>query len=225
MTKVLLRRKALQLRGQGASYSQIKEIVGVSKSTLSIWLRHAPLSQVQIRKLRDNSQLRIEKFRSTMLKKREHRLFAYFTDAKKKLLPLSDRELFLSGLFLYWGEGNKSLQGPLSVSNTDPQVLNFYLFWLEHTLRIPRKKIKVYLHLYADMNVEESMMFWSKTLGVSMSNFIKPYIKRSNRSGIDQKGFGFGTCALIVSDVRLKEKIMMRLKAVADHYSYKTPIV
>ena len=37
----------------------------------------------------------------------------------------------------------------------------------------------------------------------------KPYIKKTNRSDIDQKGFGHGTCALFVHNTVLKENVLM----------------
>ena len=43
--------KALALRKQEISYSQIKKILGVSKSTLSDWLHKFPLSEEKIREL------------------------------------------------------------------------------------------------------------------------------------------------------------------------------
>ena len=63
--------KALILRKQGKSYSQIKTILKVSKSTLSLWLRDYPLSRQRIRELRDWSEQRIEKCRETKRKKKD----------------------------------------------------------------------------------------------------------------------------------------------------------
>ena len=43
MTHLLLHKKAVYLRTQGYSYSEIKSQINVSKSTLSEWLRYIPL--------------------------------------------------------------------------------------------------------------------------------------------------------------------------------------
>jgi len=221
MTRIKEHRLALGLRKKGMSYSQIKNKLGLSKSTLSDWLRKYPLSKEQIRLLRDNNEVRIEKFRRTMQIKKNRRLTSFYNRERKRLLPISQKELFLAGLFLYWGEGNKSLKGSLSLNNTDPQVMKFYLFWLRYVLGIPKRMIKVYLHLYDDMDVKKEIEFWSNELSISLNHFTKPYIKKSKRMDIDQKGFGHGTCGLIVNNVRLKEKIMMGLRAIADFYTGK----
>jgi hypothetical protein len=95
------------------------------------------------------------------------------------------------------------------------------LYWYIKGLRIPKEKIKVDLHLYSDMNIQEEISFWSRILKLSVSQFRKPYIKASTRVGIDQKGFGHGTCGLSMNDVLLKEEIIMGIKAISDYYALK----
>lgn len=217
MTKVLEKRKALELRRLGKSYGQIRQELGLSKSTLSVWLRKHPLTQEQIRLLNGSNQARIEKYRHTMRLKRERKLKRYYSEIKKKILPFSKRELFLAGLFLYWGEGGKTERGAVTISNTDPAVLRFSLLWMREALDISREKIQVLLHLYSDMVIEEEMGFWSKTLCIPRTQFVKPYIKKSKRADLDEKGFGHGTCNLRVCNTIIKEKILMGIKAVVDY--------
>src|SRR5215469_1646631 len=122
MTKNLLRRQALVLRKLGKSYSQIRNELGISKSTLSVWLREYPLTKEQLRQLNYFNEIRIEKFRQTMQLKREIRLQKYYKEMKRTILPLSNRELLLTGIFLYWGEGAKTTRSQVHISNTDPAV-------------------------------------------------------------------------------------------------------
>lgn len=211
--------KAIELRKQGKSYSQIKNILGVSKSTLSTWLRGYPLSKKRIRELRDRNETRIERFRQTMQKKKEKRLKSVYIKQSKQWLPLSKRELYLAGLFLYWGEGRKGLEGQISITNTDPEVIKFALYWMTKILDIPKKKIAIYLHLYRDMNVEQETGFWAKQLAIPIQQFRKPYVKESLRANINHSGYGHGTCKIQVGNVRLKEKIILSLEAIADYYN------
>ncbi len=175
----------------------------------------------KIKTKKKNKALAIEKAIRTKRKKREARLVFTYDKERRRFLSLNRRELEIAGLFLYWGEGNKRMNGPISINNTDPQVLTFALFWLTSSLDISKDRIKIYLHLYRDMNIGKEMQFWSKELGLPLSQFAKPYIKESKRSDVDHKGFGHGTCGLTVSNVRLKEKIMMGIKAIANNYSQK----
>lgn len=100
-------------------------------------------------------------------------------------------------------------------------VIKFTLYWLINSLRVPIEKVKVDLHLYSDMNIDEEKNYWSGELKLSLAQFRRPYIKKSTRIEIDQKGFGHGTCALVVNDVRLKEKVIMSIKTLADFYGEK----
>lgn len=218
MTRLLLKRSALKLRRLGKSYSQIKCELGVSKSTLSEWLRTFPLSKEQIDSLRGKSEIRIEKYRQTMRKKREARFDKWYKQEQSWLLPVTKKEHYLLGLFLYWGEGQKASRYTVGLNNTDPSMILFFLYWLEHALNINRDIIRVNVHLYEDMDIEESLNFWSKTLNISRKQFTRPYIKKSKRIDLDQKGYGHGTCGLYVYDARLKERVIAGIEVLKDYY-------
>jgi len=223
MTRVVDRQRAIELRKKGKTYGQIKKALNLSKSTLSDWLSDYPLSKQQLVLLKKetgkNKSLGIEKTIITKRRKREERLGNIYKNEKKRWLSLSSKELELAGLFLYWGEGKKNLRSSLAINNTDPKVVKFALHWMTRALKIPKNKIKVELHLYSDMDVAKEISFWVNELRVPKAQFYKPHIKTSTRIAINQKGFGHGTCGVIVNDVRLKEKVIMGIKAIADTYS------
>jgi hypothetical protein len=212
--------KALVLRKQGKSYSQIKKILGLSKSTLSCWLRNYPLSKQRIRELRDWNEQRIERCRETKQKKKEIRLNTFYQQQKKIIFPINQREFYLAGLFLYWGEGAKTKTTILSLSNTDPSIIKFFIRWLIKILEVPKEEIKIHLHLYRDMDIKREIEFWRKNLNISVGQFTKPYIKKSSYKSINHKGtFGHGTCNASFGNARLTEKILMAIKAITDKYN------
>jgi hypothetical protein len=225
MARAIDRQKAIDLRKKGKTYGQIRQELGITKSTLSDWLSKYPLSKEQLALLGKNKansrQIAIEKTSIAKQKKHQFRIESTYKEQKKYWVSLSQKELEIAGLFLYWGEGNKRLNGSVFINNTDPSVLKFALYWYLKGLRISKEKIKVDLHLYSDMNIQEEISFWSRALKLPVSQFRKPYIKASTRVGIDQKGFGHGTCGLNVNDVLLKEKIIMGIKAISDYYTLK----
>lgn len=164
-----LREKAIVLRLQGQPYGQIKRELGVSKSTLSGWLKNLDLTSERFKALEKSRKdsrlkskdLRIERYRQTRKAQLRERLESVFSE-EAKLLPLSDRELYVAGLFLYWGEGEKG-RGRISISNSNPQIVKFALTWMVEALGISKSRIHVYLHLYSDMDVEGSIGFWVKS--------------------------------------------------------------
>jgi len=214
------RKKALELRKKGKSYSQIKKLLKVSKGTLSLWLRDYPLSKQRIRELRDWNEQRIERFRETMRKKKEARLDKTYKKQRKYIFPLGKRELFLGGLFLYWGEGSKTRTSDISISNTDPSVIKFFIAWTTKCLKIPQKDLRVQLHLYGDMDIKKELRFWSRALEIPLSQFRKPYIKKTLNSDINHKGgFGHGTCNVKVGNTGIAEDVLMGIRAISERYN------
>ena len=219
MAKPLLREKALSLRKKGMSYSQIKEKLDISKSTLSVWLKEYPLSQKRINELRAWSERRIERCRVTKAKKKEARLNALYTKTKKNIGNLSNREKDLAAAFLYWAEGTKASYGVIQMTNTDPAMVTFFVEWLKGR-GCDVKKIRVYVHLYSDMDIKKSLRFWSKTLNIPLDRFRKPYVKEAKyKKGREYVGrFGHGTCNIIYSNRELYEELMASIAYLREGY-------
>ena len=218
MTKLLVKRRVVKLRKQGKSYSDILKIIKVSKSSLSLWLKDVPLTDQQKLGLSDRRKRAVETYRMTMKLKHQKKLDNYYEDQSQKLLPLSDKELMIAGLFLYSGEGNKVSRGSLNITNTDPSVIKFALYWMIKSLKVDISDVHIKLHLYSDMNIKNSTDFWVKELKIDKNLFRKPYIKKSKRLDIDQKGYGHGTCGIWVYNTILKENVMMAIKVITDRY-------
>jgi len=212
--------RALSLRKQGMSYSQIKKILKLSKSTLSVWLKDYPLPKQRIRELRDWNEQRKERYRETMKRKKERRLEEIYKTQKKDIRLLNKRESFIAGLMLYWGEGTKSRRNSLGISNSDPAVIKFFIYWATNILAIPKNKIKVQLHLYKDMNIGEETKYWSNSLRIPRKQFNLPYIKKTFSKRINHKGsFGHGTCQVRAGNTLIAEKVFMSIKVISNLYS------
>lgn len=213
------REKARTLRAQGKSYSEIKGLLKIGKGTLSGWLQDMPLSEERIRQLRALSPRRIERFRETMRKKRELLFANAYEVVAKDLGVLTKRDIFIAGLYLYWGEGTKSAPGRVSIANTDPDVVKAFSDWLAY-MNVPPKKLRARLHLYADMNIKKETVFWSRKLHLPVSQFRKPHIKKSLRGERTYKGaHGRGTCELNFDNVVLWRYITMALKYLREQHT------
>lgn len=223
------RRKAVELRLKGLSYSEIKGEIRVSNGVLSYWLKGYPLTERQKMRLKVKKAIQIEKFRETMKQKRELRLTNTYHVIQKQIGKVTNRDLLIAGAFLYWGEGQK-VTGSVSVSNTDPNILKFCLLWLERCFGVHRRnpRLRIYLHLYSDMKLDEEIDFWQKILVVDRTQFNKPYIKLSTKSSLDYKSFGHGTCRIQLSDVKIKEEIMATIRFFSEYsskFDSKGPVV
>lgn len=216
MTRVKERELAIKLRKQGWSYGEILQKLKVSKGTLSLWLRDYPLNTEQIVRLKSKKSETIERYIRAMKEKREKRLETYFQEQREKIMPLNARDLYIAGIFLYWGEGNKVSRNTISINNTDPAVVKFALKWIVEALGFPKDKVRVFIHLYADMNIETELQYWSKMLEIPRTQFVKPYIKQSLRTSLTQKGHGHGTCGVRVDHTSTKERILMTIRAISE---------
>lgn len=212
------RERALALRREGLSYSQIGKKLDVSKSTLSNWLRDYPLSDERVQELRGNSEKRIERYRATMKKKREERRNAVYQTVARDMDNSRDID-FLSGFYLYWGEGTKTAEYTVSLTNSDPGILQCFLVWMEG-LGVPRDSIRVKLHVYTDQNEKLLRRFWARTLRIPAQNFNKSYVKDSKSIGKTYKGmFSYGTCVLAYHDRDMHEYVMAGIQYLRDKYT------
>lgn len=211
------RRRAIELRLTGQTYSSIRTALNVNKSTLSDWLKNIPLTKEQIEKIsRDTVAHRVETYIKNTRIRRERIFGNYCSDQKKKLLPLSKQELLIAGLFLYLGEGSKSRRSLIQITNSDPSIIKFSIHWVVNALGIDKDKLKVQLHLYKDMDIGDEVSFWLQATGLKREQIIKPYIKKTTSLKINHPSFGHGTCSLYTCNAVIKDEIMAGIKVILD---------
>lgn len=218
MAKRDLQKQTIALRKQGKSYSEIRAIIPVSKSTLSLWLKDMPLTKERIRQLRADNPIRIERYRETRRKQREKRRGKVRESAVATLKNFSERELFIAGFFLYWGEGTKTASYTLGMANTDPAVLVVFLKWIQ-LLGVERTSVRVRLQLYENMNENDEIEYWRKKLLVPKTCFRKSHIKKSVTTQLTYtRRFNHGTCNVLFGNRDIWEYVMECLEVIREKY-------
>ncbi len=217
--------EAIELRTKHQwGYGMISKKLGVPKSTLSSWLRNLPpLSPARILELRRESwgrgEASRELFRQTMRKRREAREIKLYSEIKKKFRNVSSQSYFVAGLMLYLAEGDKRDQYSIGLANTDPQIINFFIWWLQKFLGIPESKIKVQLHLYESMNLDSERDFWIKETGLSKTQFYRPNVRPIRPNSFSySESFRHGTCKINVYSLQHKSRLSLSIKAFFDTY-------
>ena len=206
------------------SYSAIIQRLKVPKSTLSYWLRDLPLSEKEILELRRSAWIRGEAsrelFRNTMRKKREANERIIYLQQLAKFRKVSRQALFVAGLMLYLGEGDKKEPSRIGIANTDPWILKFFIWWLQKFLDIPRARIRVELHLYTTMDIVEEKKFWRNYLDLSSLQFYKDQIRPLRPASFSYKdSYRHGTCKVLVGGVKEKRELMLAIKAFSDTHN------
>ena len=177
------RRTARRLRTGGATYDEIAAKLGVSKASLSLWLRDLPVpTRVEQRRLDHLERLRGRGGASTRRRAGE-RMRARQSAARQTLPVLTDRELFVAGLALYWSEGAKDKpwqrHGRVRFTNSDPDVVAVFLAWLR-MLGVEGSECVYSLSIHESADAETNERWWQDRLGIPETLFRRPVLKRHN---------------------------------------------
>jgi len=217
-----LREEVIKLRTkENLSYAEIRKRIGVPKSTLSYWLREFPLSEERILELRrqgwEKAEAKIERFRASMRKKREIKDREVYNKYRKRFAKLSKDNFFVAGLMLYLCEGGKRDYTKLVLANTDSKIIKFFIQWMIEFLMIPREKIRVWLHLYENMDIKKENEFWKNELGFQENQVYKPWITKFKKTSFSYQGsHRHGTCSIYIGGVEKHRELMMAIQAFLD---------
>ena len=156
--------KAIELRKKGLSVGKIALMLGVAKSTTSLWLRDVVLNKEQKRKLH------INQFNSSVIEKR--RISRLATEEKKKedalmkaeyhIRSISKQELRILALGLYWGEGGKTQKGAVRISNSDPEIILIMMRFFREICIVEEGKFRAGIHTHSVSQAKKAELYWSQ---------------------------------------------------------------
>ena len=206
------RKDALNLRRSGKSYNEIKQILRVPKSTLSGWLHKTYWSnkvrKELLEKNREQNTIRIRKLnkiRGSHLK----RLYAEaHKEAKEEFEQFKFHPLFISGISIYWGEGDKLSRGTIRVANVDPLMIKLFVKFLNEIYGIAKTNIRASILIYPDLNEIRCREFWIKQSCLPEKSFKKSILIQGRHK---TKRVRYGVCSVWICSTYLKEKMMVWL--------------
>ncbi|MGA3292055.1 MAG: hypothetical protein ABSC49_02835 [Candidatus Microgenomates bacterium] len=124
----------------------------------------------------------------------------YRYSAKDEYLKLKEDRLFVLGLAIYWGEGNKTECGRIAFVNSDVRMLKVMIRFYREVLNIPEDKLRAEIFIYNDINEKKALDFWAKSLNLDKRQFIKTQVLPS-KSGITKHKVINGMCDIYYSSV------------------------
>lgn len=184
--------KAIKLRKEGKSYSEILEIIPVAKSTLSVWLKSVNLSKPQQQRLTTKKIAASKRGGAARKATRISTTTEIVERAEKQIKGISERELLIIGTVLYWAEGTKEKEvrpgSGIQFANSDPKMLRIFLLWLRSSCKIEEEKIhfQIYLHETSEARVREVVTYWTRNLGVKRDRLSTVYFKKINYRQIEK---------------------------------------
>ena len=184
MTKVEERKEAIRLRKRGMTYDEIKQQLGVSKGSLSLWLSDLKLSSAAHRRVNKRFSLAQQKAGEHARKRWCQKRSELYQLAKKEIgVPKFTKDtLAYVGAALYWAEGDKDLG--MSFSNSDVAMLQLYLKWLRKIIKVPNDQITCMINVYLNngISLEEIHAYWSEQLGIPLLQFTKAVVDNLPKS-------------------------------------------
>ena len=214
--KLQEKERALSLRKQGFSYREILYKVPVAKSSLSLWLKSVGLSKLQKQRL---TEKKLASARRGALKKKEDRILktkVIKENAEKEVGRLTEREMWLIGTSLYWAEGSKEKEwapgSRTQFTNSDPNMIRFFLNWLFEIVKIPRKEVglDIYIHENHKNRIPEVINYWSKVTNFPQDSFKRVYFKR-NKINTKRKNVGVNYYGILRITVHASSELNRRI--------------
>jgi hypothetical protein len=206
------REQALKLRRQGKSIKEIAHLLGVAKSSVSLWVRDLTLSPTAQRILLGKitaGQYAGGKSRRVHALEKDR---VYFEAAQKKfkMYLLNNAEKLLICSLIYWCEGAKN-PNRVDFTNADPDLVKLFLSFLRDSFVLDERKFSVCIHIHSYHNMEKQLKVWSEFTQIPKKQFTKPFQKVHSGK---QTREGYQGCASIrYNDADIARRLLATARA------------
>jgi Homeodomain-like domain len=167
--KLAERQQARRLRRTGLPQAEIAARLGVSRSSVSLWVRDvefsAPVRPPPRGRRRDPNALQ---------RRRQAEIDRLVEEGRVRIGQLTEREFLVAGVALYAGEGTKR-DGAVRFANSDPRMILFFCGWLRRFFEIDESRLRIRLYLHQGLDLAATISYWSALTGIPPSQFGKPY--------------------------------------------------
>jgi len=130
---------------------------------------------------------------------------------QKHINNLKDSFLFGLGLGLFWGEGNKANKYAVRLGNSDPAVIERFIEFLEKIYGVKRRVLRFGVQIFNDLQPQEVLSFWAKSLDVSKDQFQKLVITKSRGKGTYKKKSRYGVLTVYFHNKKLRDVLIAEL--------------
>jgi len=193
-------------RDEGRSVKEIASVLGVARSTFSIWVRDIELTPEQHEALRlrnpiYNGHRAGAAANATLARARRRR---YQEEGRRRAREADG--FYAAGCMLYWAEGHKA-RNKVGFTNSDPDMMRFFLSFLRTYFRVPHDKIAVSCNVHVDdVETQQALeRFWLEALGLPQSCLRKSIVNRRSKWSTKRRTnvLPYGTCRLTVGSTHM----------------------
>lgn len=197
--KVREREQARALRADGITLADIARRLGVSKSSVSIWVRDVPFTPS---KRRTGAQRRPHPAHDRKLRE----IAACDAEGRRRIGVLDEDAFLVAGVALYAGEGAKT-DGAVKLANTNPAIVIFFCSWLRRFFEVDETRLRVHLYLHQGLDLVAAQLFWTSVTGIPVAQFTKPY-RAVPDGGIRTSKHVHGCATVVYACSRTHRRIM-----------------
>ena len=204
--------EAFLLRKEGKTYLEIEKKLGVSRGTLSFWFKGFDWSsKITFENHTFNySPENIRKMHAARRKQLDAHYELAEIEAEAEFAQYRTEALFIAGLMLYAGEGDRSINNSLlRIANSDYKIILVFKRFLENYYPEIAVKIRISVLVYPDLDQNECINWWSNILDVDFSRFHKPVLIFGKHK---TKRLQHGVASLIISSKFFKVKVLKLLE-------------
>ncbi|MEK7136369.1 MAG: helix-turn-helix domain-containing protein [Patescibacteria group bacterium] len=139
------KKEAVKLRQNGLSIKKISLVLGISQSTASRWCKNVLLSDSQMILLVKNQRLAgiraLKKYNAIRHKIQVEKKQRDEAIGRSSIGQWNKRDLYITGLALYWGEGYKKGNAEFGFTNSDPKIILIIVRWLTQVYKIEKRNL------------------------------------------------------------------------------------
>ena len=185
-------------------------MVGVSVSSVSLWVRDIDLSPEQQAALDARNPIRNGQLRGAQNNSRRCRLERQAAQAHGRRKAGAADALHLQGCMLYWAEGSKRRNAAL-LSNADAALLDVFRRFLRECYSVADEQIALSVNCYLGngLTVDEIHEWWFARLELPAICLRAPAINRISRASRRRKGnvLPYGTARIAVHSTFIVQSI------------------
>lgn len=117
---------------------------------------------------------------------------------------------------MYWGEGNKRNHYEIRIGNSDPDLLNCFILFLEKRYLIDRKNLRFAIQVFDDMVVSLVERFWRKKLKAPKGQFYKTIVVKSIRKGTYKNKSQYGVLTIYFLNTKLRNHLLGEIEKIRN---------
>jgi transposase-like protein len=205
-------------REEGRSIKEIAGLLGVSKSSVSLWVRDIELTDEQHAELQARNGLHERQClaRAAMSAKARARRVSWQLEGRRRARSLGC--LYVAGCMLYWAEGSRS-RNKIVFTNSDPAMARFFVDFIRDFFDVGSEQFRLTCNLFADHEARQREIedFWLSTAQLPRGCLCKSTVNRYSRYSQKKRKnkLPYGTCRIVVNSTEIAQTIYGSIQELA----------